>query len=136
MILFRQVELCRRFHIHILFTLGELLCRFCLLFIQIHNGRAVLSLTGVWCVQTSPEFEELRVRRNGWIKLDEESFGIVLNISIVWIGLDATRVAHDTSIHTRHSLKLGLRPPESAAGHDAQVATGTRLQGKVGTLHF
>jgi hypothetical protein len=134
-ILFRQVKLCHWFHIHILFTFGELLRRFRLLLAEIHYGRAVLSLTGVWCVQTSPEFEKLSVRRHGRIKLDEESLGIVLNISIVWIGLDATSIAHDASIHTSHSLELGLRPPKSAARHDAQVAVGTRLQGNFGTLH-
>ena len=89
MVLFRHEKLGDGFYINVRFTDTKRFGTFLLFFIEIQNGRSVLSFAGIRRVLAAPKLQNRIVRDNVGVVLDEQSFGVVLYILVaaVWASI-------------------------------------------------
>ena len=131
-ILLSSVKGCSFFHTRIEFILGfcldflqVFLGNFLLFLVDIPNSRSTLTLSFIQrSMHTPPVRQHLLVGYLGWVKLDQESLGMIENRPVGWVGLLPSRVSNDGPHNSGHTtVKAELRSPKSSQSTNKEIVS-------------
>lgn len=125
-----HVKLGHWFHIHKLNVLCQLEAFLLLRLVQVPNCGSILSFRGVGVThELFPFLQNLSIRNDRRIELDQNGFGIVQHPIISRIRFHPTRVSNEASRDTIECQKLGLWTPKSSTGNHANFVAKTGKEG-------
>jgi hypothetical protein len=134
-VLFGHEKVLGGFNIDIRLALAKITGQFLLFGVHVPNSRSVLPLVWIRSVGIQPEPQDIRVGRHFWIVLDENRFGIILNVLVRGIDAVTTRISNQTAF--TKTVKGRLRVPESSERYNRNLVRGilmSRAEGNFRTF--